>query len=65
MINAKERKQRHAMRILRIDVLKAIDKLDAERCDSCRGQIGSNAPINIIRCGCAASVKIRGMANLL
>ena len=65
MITTKERKQRQAMRALRIEIYGLIDKLDAERCDNCRGDIGSNAPISKMRCGCAASVKIREIANLL
>lgn len=65
MITAKERKQRHAMRVLRVDVLNAIDKLEAERCDNCRESFNEYTPISKIRCDCDASVKIRKLANLL
>lgn len=65
MVTTKERKERHAMRVLRIEIYGLIDKLDAERCDNCRGDIGSNAPISKMRCGCAASTKIRKLASYL
>lgn len=59
----KVREQRRAMRVVRLEILSEIDRLDRQRCDNCRGRIGFNTPVAQMRCGCKAAVKIREMAN--
>ena len=65
MTLTKERRQRHAMRALRIEIFNEIDRLDKRRCKNCRGKLGSSANIEKYRCGCMAAVQIREIGKYL
>ena len=64
MTLTKERRQRHAMRKVRLEILAEIDELEKFRCKNCRGKLKQSAPIAQIRCGCYAAAKIRELADV-
>ena len=65
MTITKERRQRHAMRALRLEIFTEIEKLDKLRCDKCRGMLGPSATVDLMRCKCYAATKIREIGKKL
>lgn len=60
-----ERKERRAMRQIRIGAYEQIDRLDKERCGNCEGSLGPSASAKEYQCGCSAAIKIRAIGKCL